>query len=131
MKYFQKTIVASLIVTLVSFAGGLCTHPMTVEASASEMDMETDHTLSLSHDTVSVQSETSSAIDVCIIDCITTVPQVTNTKKAVVENTLQVSSIVSPLFFLQSPSVRISANDDNFGISPPSPDILSSVFKRE
>lgn len=131
MKYIQKTIVASLIVTLVSFAGGLCTHPMMAEASASGMGMETDHALSLSYDTVSVQPETSSAIDVCIIDCITTVPQVTTTKKAVVDSALQVS-LITPLALFRGPSsVGMLGSDDTFGISPPSPDILFSVMKRE
>jgi len=129
MNYFRKTIVASLIVMLVSFAGGLCTHPMTVEAHSAEMTMEE---IGTSQDCSSVESATMShTIDVCAVDCITTLPKITTTKKAVVDSTLQIS-LITPLVDFRGPSSEgVFESDDTFGVSPPVPDILSSVFKRE
>lgn len=131
MKYFQKTIVFSLIVMLVSSAGGFCMNPMMAEANTSEMNKEMNHLLVMAHDAVTAQSETSSAIDVCVVDCVTTVLQITTTKKSVVDHILQVSSLTPLTLFRGSSSDGILVSDDAFGISPPSPDILSSVFKRE
>jgi len=77
--------------------------------------------------------ETSHSINVCAIDCITTVPKVTNTKKVDIDHILQISLIDAlSVNNLRGPSsVGWDRVDDAFGISPPSPDILSSVFKRE
>lgn len=134
MKYIQKTIIFSLVLSLVSFAGGFCMHPMMAEAHTSEMSMEIEHS---SHTRLPVQDclslradEASHTINVCAVDCITTL-KVTSTKKAVVEHTLQISSIAPPVDSLETFSGRTFVNDDVFGVPPPSPDILSSVFKRE
>lgn len=125
MKYFQKTIIASLIVALVSFAGGLCTHPM-VQAGDSSLDMSASQTGN--HGT-QMSENTPLAISTCVFDCINKTPQATVARKTAVDNTLSLS-----LAIFQTESLLPVFIPDTFGAvgtHPPSPDILSSIFKRE
>ena len=135
MKFLKKIVTGSFIITLVSFVGGFCTRPMMAEAHFFEMAMEEmAGAILLSQDCVSSSAdEASYSINVCAIDCITTVPQVINTKKVGVDHILQISLIdpFSVSHLRGSFSDGLSVKGDVFGISPPAPDILSSVFKRE
>lgn len=134
MKYFQKTIIASLIVALASFAGGLCTHPMMAQAANSEMggrDMLQDNIITDSTCITTSNNEASHTINTCTFDCVTKVPQTISTKKVTFDTNASIF-IACPI---DDQYTHISALSfgavDSFGVHSPSPDILSSVFKRE
>jgi len=132
MKYFQKTIIASLIVTLVSFASGLCMHPMMAQASSdTDVNMTHDSSLASKSSCTEVSNDKISSKFICTSDCVTKVPQTTSAKKVTVDTSVQVS-IVSPVddHYTQYSELSFGAAD-SFGVHPPSPDILFSVFKRE
>lgn len=124
MKYFQKTIVLGLIVILTSFAGDFCMHTV-AQASDVPLVMPTLH----DGDMQMSGNDAPLAISTCVFDCINKTPQATVAKKTTVNSALSLSLAI---FQTESPDpVFISDTFGAVGTHPPSPDILSSIMKRE
>lgn len=109
-------------------------NPTIVKASPSPIVLdEIKHNDLLLREQRALSEESSHSLNRCAIDCITTIPKVTTIKKVYIDHILQISSI--DLFrnndFQISLLERENTGVDIFGISPPSSDILSSIFKRE
>lgn len=132
MKYLRKTTIISLVVALVSFAGGFCAHPMMTQAASADMVMgvSQNNAVSDTGETLCSFDGASHTIDMCAFDCLSKTPQVVGTKKASID-TLQ--NCIIPSFENQSDQL----SETSFGVAifsgthPPAPDILSSVVKIE
>lgn len=135
MKSLIKLVTGSLIVTLASFAGSFCLYPMPVQAVASNsMDMSLMHMdeqgAQKSIHVMQGGNTAASALGTCTFDCVSTMPQAVATKKTSVDSVPNVLAIVPQTE--QSLSSEFSLNPlDAIGTSPPSPDILFSVVKKE
>lgn len=131
MKFLEKTITSSLIVALVSFAGSFCLHPMAVQAASNTMDMPMEgQGIEVSVHMMQIGDASASALNTCTFNCVSTMPQAVATKKTSVDSIpnvlIALSQTEGPLFF-----ELYSDPFDAGGTSPPSPDILFSVVKKE
>ncbi|MEI8096650.1 MAG: hypothetical protein WCG73_00935 [Candidatus Moraniibacteriota bacterium] len=126
MKYIQKTIILSLVIALVSFTGDFCTHPMAQADDHSSMEMSI---LPTSDHDMQMHESTSLAISTCVFDCINQAPQATVGKKTSINTNLSLSFDIFQTESLDP--VFISDTFGAVGTHPPSPDILSSIMKRE
>jgi hypothetical protein len=130
MKCIKKFVMGSLIVTLISFGGGFCAHPMTAQASEmGAMDMSV-HMEEHGTDMIQTVDMATVALSACVFDCISKAPQATVSKKTTFDNTIHVSVNVPRADQLEL-FEYFSNPLDAIGTSPPSPDILSSVMKKE
>ncbi|MDO8565595.1 MAG: hypothetical protein Q7S04_00225 [Candidatus Moranbacteria bacterium] len=134
MKSLKKFITGGLIVALASLAGSFCLHPMSVQAEGGDsIDMSAMHMneQGVVDSTHSMQSSDASAasMSTCTFDCISTMPQVTVTKKTSASSILALAA-VSPV---EQPRLLefSSGPTDLTGTQPLPPDILFSVVKRE
>jgi len=135
MKSLKKIVTGSLIVALASFAGSFCLYPMAAQAEGGDsMDMSVMYMneQGAEESTHIMQSGDASAstMSTCTFDCISTMPQVTATKKTSVDSVPDVLAIVSQTDQLQFTELS-SDPTDLAGAHPPSPDILFSVVKIE
>ncbi len=130
MKYMRKTAASSLVLTLAFFAGSFCLHPMAAQAMDTAMAMPASPE---GGDMEAVVSGGDSAItpwNLCVVDCASETPQAIASKKFSVDFlggllADAVGSRESRVFVFSSGPTDFS------GTHPPSPDILSSVFKKE
>lgn len=126
MKSLKKIIIGSLIVTLTSFVGGVCMHPLSAQAGDSSMGMSVLYTVD--HD-MQMSENIPLTISTCIFDCINKTPHATVAEKTTVQSTLSLSLAI---FQTELPvPIFISDTFGAVGTHPPSPDILSSVVKIE
>lgn len=131
MKSLIKFVTSSLIIVLVSFAGSFCLHPMPVQAAASSMDMSLNgQNGESSGHSLQSGSVSTSALNMCTFDCVKTMPQVIAAKKTSVASTLSIVVAISQTEQFQSSELSFYPSDV-IGTSPPSPDMLFSVVKRE
>jgi hypothetical protein len=126
MKYMRKTAASSLIVAFASFAGGFCLAPMSAQA----MDMAGGQAMDESADAVSGNDNSVTAWNLCVVNCASRAPQAMAAKKFSADFSADILSGVlddgdSRLFAFSSGATDLT------GTHPPSPDILSSVFKKE
>lgn len=131
MNYLGRTIVLSLVIALVSFAGSFCLRPMMVQAASADIAGVSLHTSDAnSGGCVSEPNAEISNKVVCTSDCVTTTPQTIVAKKVSIDG---VQSFIADLSDVQN----INFSESFFGAAgfsgtpPPSPDILSSVYKKE
>ncbi len=137
MKYIRKIAASSLIAALIFFAGSFCLHPMSAQAMdaappASPMGgamAMAGHALDEGADAVTGDATPVSAWNICVINCASQAPQAVVTKQFSVDFSADLLAGVS---YDQEPrSLAFSSGSDLSGTHPPSPDILSSVFKKE
>lgn len=130
MKTLKKFIVGNLVVALVSFAGGFCVHPMAVQAADTDMISHEMSGMNTDSSVLSVHNDISHTFNTCVFDCVSKTPQAVDAKKFSAH--FFVSSVVGT-----SVGENFSSSDSNIGptdfdgVHPPSPDILSSVIKKE
>lgn len=130
MKTLKTIVTGSLVTALILFAGSFCLHPMQVQA-ADEMDMSAFHTDGTSGDMMQETNDVFvSALSTCVSDCIVSAPEAAPVKKASVDNNLSVVTMVTSAERVQSLDVSFDHLDVG-GVAPPTPDILSSVMKKE
>lgn len=132
MESLKKIVTGSLIVVLASFAGSFCLYPISAQA-ADPMDMSVmqmgEQSAESSLHIMQGGDASASTMSACTFDCISTMPQVTATKKTSASSILALAA-VSPA---EQPGLLefSSGPTDLTGTQPPSPDILFSVVKIE
>lgn len=130
MKTMKKFIVGGLVVALVSFAGGFCLHPMVVQAADTDMISHEMSGVSTDSSVSYASNDVSHTFNPCVFDCVSKTPQVVNAKKFSVN--FSISHIVGNVVVEGSSSSDFNTGPTDFdGVHPPSPDILSSVIKKE
>ena len=147
-----------LVVTLASFVGGFCLHPMVARAVENApasaipaspvgadmaggqdvMDKSTPARNALEassrndggRDAVSGNDNSATVWNHCVVSCASQVPQALAAKKFSVDCGIGLLESVpyAQTFYVPVPS---SGATDISGTQPPAPDILSSVFKKE
>ncbi|MDP3957832.1 MAG: hypothetical protein Q8Q10_05040 [bacterium] len=132
MESLKKIITGNLIVALVSFAGSFCLYPMATQAASADMEANISQNASdVSGGCLSDPSDEMSNVATCISDCVTKAPQAVVSKKTSVDSGISVVAIASQTVLESQSRELFSDPFDVTGTHPSSPDILSSVVKRE
>ena len=129
MKCIRKIAASSVVFTLALFAGSFCLHPTASMAMAMDIGMHMGG--QAMGDTSAFQTEDTLMMtwNLCVVNCATTVSQAVAAKKFSVD----VSVDNFPGIADTGPEYAVSSAlpNDAFDISPPVPDTLSSVSKKE
>lgn len=122
----RKIAVSSLVIVLTSFSGGFCLASIPAQA----MDMAGEQGMHESGDVVSGNDNSVTTLNLCVVNCASQPVQAVVTKKFSVDTGANLLADVVHYQTLHF-SVSSSGPTDISGTHPPSPDILSSVFKKE
>ncbi|HLC95308.1 MAG TPA: hypothetical protein VJH89_02360 [Patescibacteria group bacterium] len=134
MKFLKKFVTGNLIVGFILFAGSFCIHSMVAQAASEDMAMGTSPSQNNSDTNdggcIAQSNDAVSDAVTCVSHCITEAPQAVVAKKTSTDTVSNVFALIPHIAQPQFSEPFLNPLDVT-GTDPLSPDILSSVVKKE